>query len=329
VPVADAKVMERKKFEQVIELDLNPAPLWVIDFNVMTHDILFWYENKIEGSFSKEVEAKLVKGVWALYVNRGPQFLPRHAYRTVLVADYRDPKTSNYWRDDFMRESEQVQTAWTEYAEEQGVAVDSLRTNYKGTRGTKTEAFFFVYNIGKEYCQQYFPWYWILGYEADDLAGSIARLSRSSEEQKIIRKRQILLHTCDRDWCQLVDNENKIYFSNSRLCRPREKIQEQLQKEEGVLEWVEHKMGVKIEHPSELASHKAEQGDMGDNAVKGSPIELFDLIHPHSKWNVDELLWTEDFLECMNNPEANTRNDHFEQTLRQFSKIYLDVPIKV
>jgi len=320
---------DRPKFENVIELGVKPAAMWVIDYNVMVHDILYWYENKIEGSFNKEVEAKLVKGMWALFVNRGPQFLPRHSYRTILVADYRDPETSNYWRDDFMRESEQVQQAWVEYAEEQGVAVDTLRTHYKGTRGAKTEAFFFVYKIGKEYCQSYFPWYWQLSYEADDLAGSIARFSRCAEGEDVVKKRQILLHTCDRDWAQLIDDENKIYFSNSRMCRPNERIQEQLQKEEGILEWVEHKMKVKLKHPSEMAVHKAVQGDMCDNAVKGSPVELYDLINPHPKWNIDKLLWTEDFVESMNNPEPTTRHDHYEQALRQFAKICLEIPIRV
>lgn len=319
----------RPKLEQIIELDVNPAPLWVVDYNVMTHDILYWYENKIEGSFTKEIEEKLVKGMWALYLGRGPQFLPRHSYRTIIIADYRDPETSNYWRDQFMQESEQVQKAWSEFAEQQGVDKKSLRTNYKGTRGAKSEAFFFVYNIGKDYCQKYYPWYWECSYEADDLAGSICRYSRRAKKKDVIKKRQILLHTCDRDWAQLIDDENKIMFSNSRFCRPNEKIQEQLQAEEGILEWVEHKMKVSLNHPSEMAAHKAEQGDMGDNAVKGSPIELFDLVEPHPRWNIDTLLWTERFDEDMNNPEPNTRVDHYEQALRQFVKICLEIPIKV
>ena len=71
------------------------------------------------------------------------------------------------------------------------------------------------------------------------------------------------------------------------------------------------------------------QGDMGDNAVKGSPIELYDLIFPHSKWNIDDLLWTEDFIESMNNPEPTTRHDHYEQAVRQFAKISLEIPIRV
>lgn len=320
---------DRPKFENVIEIGVNPHDLWCIDFNVMVHDILYWYQSKIEGSFSKEVEEKLVRGVWALYVNRGPQFLPRRSYRTILVADYRDPETSNYWRDTYMQESEQVAQAWQNYAETQGVTVDSLRTNYKGTRGDKTEAFFFVYNIGKDYCEKYFPWYWALSYEADDIMASIARLSRTSEKDSVIKQRQILMHSCDRDWCQLCDDENKIYFSNSRWCKPNEKIQEQLQREEGIREWAKHKMKVDLGHPSELAAHKAVCGDWGDNAPPGAPIELFDLIHPHPKWNIDKVLWTEDFIESMNNPEATTRHDHYEQTLRQFAKIALEIPIRV
>ena len=228
-----------------------------------------------------------------------------------------------------MQESEQVAQAWVSYAEAQGADPDTLRTNYKGTRGAKTEGFFFVYGIGKDYCQKYFPWYWHLGYEADDLAGSIARYSRCAEEDEVIRCRQILLHTCDRDWVQLVDDGNKIYFSNSRWCRPNEKIQEQLQKEEGTLEWAEHKMKVQLKHPSELAAHKAVQGDWGDNAPPGAPVELFDLIYPHPKWNIDEVLWTDDCKDSMNNPEPTTRHDHYEQSIRQFAKIALEIPIRV
>ena len=324
--MTDAK---RPKFENTIRLDLNPAVLWVIDFNVMVHDILSWYEAKIEGSFKPETSEKLLKGVWALYLNRGPQFLKRHPYRVVVIADYRDPSTGNYWRDDFMRNSSEVQNAWVGYAESQGVELSSLPTHYKGTRGPKTDGFYTVYNVGKDYCQKYFPWFWQLSYEADDIAGSIARLCRLADAEEVIKKRQILLHTLDRDWAQLVCDSNRIYFSNSRQCRPKEKIQEQLQGEQGIREWAEHKMKVKLNHPSEMAAHKAVLGDMCDNAVMGSPIELFDLIHPHPEWNIDKILWDDEFRNCMNDPEANTRPDHYEQSLRQFAKINLEIPIRV
>jgi hypothetical protein len=41
------------------------------------------------------------------------------------------------------------------------------------------------------------------------------------------------------------------------------------------------------------------------------------------------LLWTEDFIESMNNPEPTTRHDHYEQSVRQFAKICLEIPIRV
>jgi hypothetical protein len=88
-------------------------------------------------------------------------------------------------------------------------------------------------------------------------------------------------------------------------------------------------MKVDLGHPSELAAHKAVCGDWGDNAPPGAPIELFDLIYPHPQWNIDEVLWTEEFIESMDNPEATTRHDHYEQSLRQFVKVGIEVPVRV
>ena len=47
------------------------------------------------------------------------------------------------------------------------------------------------------------------------------------------------------------------------------------------------------------------------------------------RWNIDELLWTEEFIESMNNPEPTTRHDHYEQAIRQFARIALEIPIRV
>jgi hypothetical protein len=53
------------------------------------------------------------------------------------------------------------------------------------------------------------------------------------------------------------------------------------------------------------------------------------LIYPHPQWNIDKVLWTEEFIESMNNPEATTRHDHYEQSLRQFVKVGIEVPVRV
>jgi hypothetical protein len=34
-------------------------------------------------------------------------------------------------------------------------------------------------------------------------------------------------------------------------------------------------------------------------------------------------------VECVNNPKANDRPDHYEQALRQFVKISLEPPVKL
>lgn len=319
--------MERKKFEQVIELDLNPAPLVVWDFNVAVFHVLNWYQ-KISGSFKKEVEEKLVKGAFALHINRGPDMLPPHTYRMLFVADKRFADSRNYWRNTVMQTCPIVQQAWIDHAEREGVDYNTLKKDYKGTRGEKSEEFWFVYNICRDYATTYFPFFEAEGYEADCLAGSVYRLSRDSEEDSIVRKRQIFLSSLDRDWTQLVDESHKVYFANTRYPFPSEKIQERLVGNAGVIEHTKHKLGYDISHPSELAAKKSLASDMGDNLPKGTPIELFDLCEPHPEFNIDkEPVW-EELKECCNDPKPNDRPDHLEQTLRQFAKIHLEAPYK-
>lgn len=322
---------ERPKPEKSIVLGVSPSPLLVIDYNVMCFAVLNWYQSKIEGFFDKDVERKLVRGAWALFVNRGPQYMPRHNYRIVFAADYRSKKTSNYWRNDFMEQSTQVKEAWVNHAEKTGVELSSLQTNYKGTRSDKTDSFWFVYNEGLDYCRTYFPWFWIESFEADDVVSCICRVSRNSVPSDVIKQRQILIHTVDKDWIQLVDDENKILFSDSRFVRPNEKIQNQLHDEYHVRAWVEHKMKTTVTHPREIADHKARLSDMCDNLPAGSPVELFDLIYPNNdpRWNIDEFLITDDFMADLNDPEGNTRSDHYEQAIRAYAKICLEIPIQI
>lgn len=319
------------KPEKYIKLLDDPAPLLVIDFNVMCFAVLNWYDSKIEGSFSKEVEKKLVRGAWALFVNRGPQYMPQHNYRIVFASDYRNRETRNYWRNDYMAASEQVKQAWVNHAEKTGTELSELKTNYKGTRSEKTDSFWFVYNEGRNYCQSYFPWFWEEGFEADDIVSCICRASRNAEPGSTIKDRQILIHTVDKDWIQLVDDKNKIMFSDSRFVRPNEKIQNQLHNEETVKVWAEHKMKASISHPSEIAEHKARLSDMCDNLPAGSPIELFDLVEPvsHDQWNIDNFLLTDSFLGEINEPCGNVRYDHYQQALQAFAKICLEAPVKL
>lgn len=323
-------MIERPKLESIFKLEHNPAPLVVVDFHVYLHDVLRWFEERIEGSFNREVEDKLIKGAWALKINRGPDMLPRHSYRIVVVADSRFEDTGNYWRDRFMRTSAEAQTAWLHYAEKEGKNLVDIPTNYKGTRGQKTDNFWRVFNIGWEYVHAYFPTYSQEGFEADDIAGAIYRLSRDSGDDSIIRQRQIFLSTLDRDWSQLVDEEHKVFFANTRLPFPKEKIQERLVGNQGVIEHTAHRMGFELDHPRNLSDYKVKHGDMGDNLPPGSPKCLFDLCEPHTDYIIEKAAtWYDDFVECLNIPEANIRPDHFEQTLRQFAKICLEPPVRL
>jgi hypothetical protein len=319
---------DRPKLEKTIVLENNPVPLVVWDFNVAVFHVINWYE-KISGSFKPEVEEKLVKGAFALHINRGPDMLPRHSYRMLFVADKRFEETSNYWRNNVMQTCPVVKQAWINHAEREKVEFNTLNTDYKGTRGEKTDEFYFVYNICRNYATEYFPFFEAEGYEADDFAGAVYRLSRDSGEKEVVRRRQIFLATLDRDWSQCVDESHKIYFANTRYPFPNEKIQERLVGNEGVIEHTAHRMGYDITHPSQLAKHKVLHSDMGDNLPKGTPIELFDLCEPHPVYDIDKTDVWEDLKECCNDPKSNDRPDHFEQTLRQFSKICLEAPVKL
>ena len=319
--------MSREKLEQIIVLEKNPCPLVVWDFNVAVFHVLNWY-SKISGSFKKEVEEKLVKGAFALHINRGPDMLPRHTYRMLFVADKRFADSKNYWRNNVMQTCPIVKQAWVDHAEREGVSYEELKKDYKGTRSEKSDEFWFCYNICREYATTYFPFFEEEGYEADDLAGCVYRLSRDSDSESIVRKRQIFLATLDRDWSQLVDEAHKIYFANTRYPRANEKIQERLVGNEGVIEHTAYKMGYDITHPSELAKFKVLHSDMGDNLPKGTPIELFELCEPHPEFNIDTVSLYGDLKECCNNPDPNDRPDHLEQTLRQFAKICLEAPYK-
>jgi hypothetical protein len=323
-------MIDRPKLETYFKLDNNPSPLVVVDFHVYLHDVLRWFEDKIEGSFNKEVEDKLIKGAWALKVNRGPDMLPRHSYRIAVVADSRFRDTGNYWRDRFMSESQVVQTAWQNYAEKEGKNLSELPTNYKGHRKEKTDNFWRVFGVGWEYCNEYFPVFSEEGFEADDIAGAIYRISRDGDADSIARKRQILLSTIDRDWSQLVDENHKVYFANTRHCFPNEKIQERLVANQGVIEHTKHKMGFDLDHPKNLADWKVLHGDLGDNLPPGSPKCLFDLCEPHTEYVIERAApWYTDLVECLNEPKPNDRPDHFDQAYRQFVKISLEPPVKL
>jgi hypothetical protein len=296
---------------------------------VYTHDVLRWYEDKVSSLVSEEVAKKLVRAAWAAKIQRGPDMLGRHPYRYVIVADSRYKDTGNYWRDKYMTESKVVQSAWQDYAESKGVNLEDIPTTYKGHRGAKTENFWFILNEGWDYCSKYYGIHSHEGYEADDFAGAIYRASRDNKED-LVHKRQILLSTLDRDWSQLVDESHRVYFANTRIPFPSEKIQERLVGEYGVKEHTMHKMGYDLDHPKNLAEYKVLHGDMGDNLPPGSPKCLFDLCDANSDWNIEAVYPNyPSLLETLNDPDPNNRPDHYEQSLRAFATVGIEAPVRI
>jgi hypothetical protein len=319
----------RTKLEDIFELANEPAPLVVVDFHVYAHNILRWYTEKVTSLVSEEVAKKLLRAAWAAKIQRGPDMLPRHSYRYVIVADSRYHDTGNYWRDKFMTDSLVVSQAWDNYAEAQGVARETLKTNYKGTRGAKTEDFWLVFNAGMDYCQQYYGVFSHEGYEADDFAGAVYRASRDRTDE-VVHERQILLSTLDRDWTQLVCESHKVYFANTRVPFLSEKIQERLVGELGVREHTLHKMGFELDHPKNLADYKVLKGDEGDNLPPGAPKCLFDLCDANPDWNIEETYPDYDkLIETLNDPSANSRPDHFDSSLRAFATVGIEAPFKL
>jgi hypothetical protein len=314
-------------FENEFRPFVNPCPTVVIDFNVMLHPILDWAEKNVFLKFESEVEEKLIKAAWAARINRGPEMLKYNPnYRFLVIADNKFKATGNYWRD--LYKKREVESCWEEYCEEKNLDISETPTAYKGTRGEKTLNFYRVFDIGKEYCEKYYNFFDHPGFEADDFAGAIYRISRD-EEDSVAHKRQILLLTIDRDWSQLVSDEHRIYFANTRKPFPNEKIQERLCGNKGVIEHTKHRMKFDLDHPKNLAFWKVQHGDMGDNLPPGSPIELFDLTEANPEYNVDSLPQVKRIREELNNPKPNSQPDHYRQSLSAFIRCLVEAPIEL
>jgi len=306
--------------EKTFVLEESPAPLVVVDFMVYAWGVFNQIQD-IQHLYSPDLIEKVIKALWALRINRGPDMLPRHDYNIVVVSDKRYEKFGAYWRGVEIMKDERMEVVWEEYCESKGIDHESTATGYKGNRREKDDNFYRVVEIGWDYATKYFPCFKEEGYEADDWAGVIYRYSRDSKG--ICNNRQILLSTIDRDWSQLVEESHKVFWANTRYPGPKEKIQERLAGEDQVLLHTEIKLGAQIKNPRELAFAKQEIGDLGDNLPPGSPLEYFDLCEPHSRYRLEKLSSYEDLKVALDSPASNVRHDHFEKAIQACGKIGL------
>lgn len=309
--------------EETFVLEKDPAPLVVLDFMVAAWSV-FGHIPDIQHLYSPALLEKIIKALWAVKINRGPDMLPLHDYRIVVVSDKRYEAYGSYWRGVEINKDERMEIVWEEYCEGKGTDVADVATGYKGNRRDKDDNFYQIVEIGWEYATSYFPCFKEEGFEADDWAGAIYRYSRDS--RGVCRDRQILLSTIDRDWSQLVDESHKIFWANTRYPGPKERIQERLAGEDQVILHTEMKLGVEIKKPRELAHAKQAQGDLGDNLPPGSPLEYFDLCEPHPKYRIEKLKEYPDLVTSLDDPAPNIHFDHLEKASQALGKIGLSIP---
>ena len=310
--------------EENFKLDTSPAPLVVKDFMVLCWNV-FGYLQDLRHLYSPELIEKVAKAVWAVKLNRGPDMLPRHDYRVVVVSDKRFVDQGTYWRGVEVLKDERIEACWEEYCEKKGLDIEATPTGYKGNRRDKDDGFYRVHQIGWEYATKYLPCFKQEGYEADDWAGALYREVRDGTD-KVLRERQKLLFTIDRDWSGLVDEDKNIWWANTRYPGSRERIQERLAGEDQVILHTQMKMGYDIGHPIEIFAAKAEAGELGDNLPPGAPIEYIDLTEFHPKYKLENISQWESFQQEVSNPEPNINHDHYEQALAALQKIGLTVP---
>jgi hypothetical protein len=306
------------------KIQSEPAPLVINDFMVTCWNV-FNFAQGLRHLYSDELIEKLVKAAWAIKLNRGPDMLPMHPHRVVVVSDKRFEDTKTYWRGVEVLKDERIACAWEEYCEGRGIKVEDTPTGYKGNRRDKDDGFYRVHEIGWEYATRYFPCFKQEGYEADDWAGALYRTVRDSTDETL-RKRQKLLYTIDRDWSGLVDESLNIWWANTRYPGPRERIQERLAGEDQVILHTKMKLGFDINHPLEIFAAKAEAGELGDNLPPGAPIEYIDLSETHPKYVLEKCDQWEAFEEAVCSPDVNYQPDHYEQSLKAFGKVGVSYP---
>ena len=310
--------------EESFKLDNQPAPLVLHDFMVSVWHVYNFIQG-LKHLYSPELLTKVTKAVWAIRLNRGPDMLPIHDYRQVIVSDKRFVEQGVYWRGIEVLKDERIEACWEEYCESKGIDITNIPTGYKGNRRDKDDGFFECHQIGWEYAKKYFPSFKQEGYEADDWAGALYREVRDGTN-KTLRERQKLLYTIDRDWSGLVDESRNIWWANTRYPGPRERIQERLAGEDQVILHTQMKLKFDISHPIEIFAAKAEAGELGDNLPPGAPIEYIDLTETHPKYILEKCEHWEDFKQAVYDPEPNLHMDHYYQAIEALLKIGVACP---
>lgn len=246
--------------------DVSNAPLVVVDFRVAVYQIYSEYQF-IKANCPPETVKSWLKAAWALKLNRGYTGLPYFPHTVVVVDD-----SSPYWRNDYLRE--------------QGFP------EYKGGRPTKTDEWFEVNQAGIDYIHApNSPLHYLKfeRFEADDIASALVRTSP---------KRLIFLHTIDSDWMGLVKDGclNANFSLDEAIKEPwvdttvqwvsMGKWTPRFRNVEGVIAHTLKREKTQIANPTQVWDIKAEKGDKSDNLIKGSPLEVINLLNPPPQYDL-------------------------------------------
>jgi hypothetical protein len=283
--------------EDIFEVKKSPyLPIYIIDFQVAAHYINGHFDVLYEISRGdRELLKKLIKAMWAYRLNRGPDMLEKFDFVGIVADDSKgevgdDASVSGkgYWRH-----------------------IEAKKLNmqeYKAGRLPKLTSFILVESIGKSYVQDKkssFHYFSKEFFEADDIAGKIARMKRNCSKESVLAQRQILLGTVDGDWQGLVSNEHDIYWCNTGPWLPR------MRGDKEVIDYYLRKEGLSIKKSRECYTVKVEVGDIGDGLLPGSPLRFFDLYEEDKIWNFSEED-TSVLSKVLESNSKSNRDDHFE-----------------
>lgn len=285
--------MENILKEKWLEAELNNAgvpPLLVIDYRVYAHAIHAFTESATTIVGDDEAKIRLIaKALWAYKLNRGIDNIPQRDFTALVVDDHKAPIPEmgegyvGYWRH---REAH---------------ALDM--PEYKGNRQDKPSLFPIILDEGYKYVKaagSKFHFFSKEYYEADDIAGKVARIQRKDPP---LPGRHILLSTLDGDWQGLVSDEHNIIWCNTGPWLPR------IRTEAEVCDYYLRREKLHIKTARETYTVKVEVGDSGDNLLPGTPLRFFDLYEEDPVWG-----WTDEetktLCAIMADPSPSNRPDH-------------------
>ena len=114
--------------EHNFKLDKDPAPLVLKDFMVLTWNV-FGYVSELRHLYAPELIDKITKAAWAIKLNRGPDMLPLHDYRVVVVSDKRFEDSQAYWRGVEVLKDDRIEAAWEDYCEKHNLDIEATPTH--------------------------------------------------------------------------------------------------------------------------------------------------------------------------------------------------------